>query len=401
MMADQPITTSIDSLVKYLREHGEVDTATLALELGISESTVVDWAGILEKAGMVVVLYKVGKMFVQPKTTSSTELLQIEKTAAQTMKLGIQADIESQQQLLDSVRKKLDEYSATVKNIDSIFNDKLKGPKKELAKIDRLDEEVSKRFTWISTEKKALASAEGDLRKEIDQMQAYAASIKDYSLDTSGIRAMLDDAGHKVQDFKRQTAELNEEFEKVVATHRAAMRALQADTFAKLNSARDAIGTEERRISGYERDIGDYKRKASVESRQISRKGQSLLDEMSRISAEANAICDGSLARITEIRQKLKSAKADLGAIATFNDRLNQVSREVADLSVQVGEVDKLLAGSLQELKEKNAREKGAGEKRKVKADHTAQKIRGIRDVTHQLNKKQKDIKKDIEHLSK
>src|SRR5208337_1649342 len=61
---DQRITTSIDDLVKYLKEHGETESSELANTLGVDTGIVEAWSDALEKAKIVRITYKVGKMYV-------------------------------------------------------------------------------------------------------------------------------------------------------------------------------------------------------------------------------------------------------------------------------------------------------------------------------------------------
>lgn len=62
----QNVTTSIDDLVKYINEHGETDSFSLSQALGVSEAIIEVWAGALEKAKLMRVLYKRGKMYLAP-----------------------------------------------------------------------------------------------------------------------------------------------------------------------------------------------------------------------------------------------------------------------------------------------------------------------------------------------
>jgi hypothetical protein len=63
-MADQNINTSIDDLVRYLKEHGETESSELARMLNAQESMIEMWAGVLEKAKVTKITYKGGKMYV-------------------------------------------------------------------------------------------------------------------------------------------------------------------------------------------------------------------------------------------------------------------------------------------------------------------------------------------------
>jgi hypothetical protein len=63
---DQSVTTSIDDLVKYLNEHGETESSELANTLGVGEGLIEAWANALEKAKIVKITYKSGRMYLAP-----------------------------------------------------------------------------------------------------------------------------------------------------------------------------------------------------------------------------------------------------------------------------------------------------------------------------------------------
>ena len=65
-MADKSIETSVDRLVAYLKKNGETEVSFLSANLGIGEDTMTDLVKILEKANIVKITYKLGKMYVTP-----------------------------------------------------------------------------------------------------------------------------------------------------------------------------------------------------------------------------------------------------------------------------------------------------------------------------------------------
>ena len=63
-MDPHSITTCIDDLIKYLNEHGETDSKSLASALNVSEEMVNAWVYVLEEAHAVKIDYKLDKMFI-------------------------------------------------------------------------------------------------------------------------------------------------------------------------------------------------------------------------------------------------------------------------------------------------------------------------------------------------
>lgn len=65
-MGSPVVSTTIDKLVNYLKDHGETDSDSLLRALNINESTLSVWADALEAAHVVKIDYKFGKMFMAP-----------------------------------------------------------------------------------------------------------------------------------------------------------------------------------------------------------------------------------------------------------------------------------------------------------------------------------------------
>jgi DeoR/GlpR family transcriptional regulator of sugar metabolism len=77
-MDPHSITTCIDDLIKYLNEHGETDSRTLANALKVSEEMINAWVDVLEEAHAVKIDYKLDKMFI----STATEIKEEDKVAS-------------------------------------------------------------------------------------------------------------------------------------------------------------------------------------------------------------------------------------------------------------------------------------------------------------------------------
>ena len=106
-MAKQEVTTQIDELVSYLKAHGETSITDLSKALVVGESTLNDWASILEKAGMVKVVYKAGRMFLSPVEATTSESGENVSRIIQAEKEDIQSEVNSQQALLNQITSRI------------------------------------------------------------------------------------------------------------------------------------------------------------------------------------------------------------------------------------------------------------------------------------------------------
>ena len=66
------ITTGVDALVRLVKEKEKIELAIAAKTLGIPQSTIEDWAHILEEEGIISIDYSLTKIYlswVVPKKT--------------------------------------------------------------------------------------------------------------------------------------------------------------------------------------------------------------------------------------------------------------------------------------------------------------------------------------------
>jgi hypothetical protein len=140
-MVDQSVTTTIDDLVKYLKEHGETESSKLASELKVSEGIIEIWADALEKAGITKISYKVGKMFVAPVTSLAGGIEEVKKTVE--LKRGIaEAEIEAQVKLVNDVTAKIEEFKRYQSSAEEAYKNRAGEIKTALDSINRLDSQL-------------------------------------------------------------------------------------------------------------------------------------------------------------------------------------------------------------------------------------------------------------------
>src|SRR5271157_3411176 len=106
-MEDRPITTCIDDLVKYLNEHGESDANALANALNVSESIISTWADVLEKARIVKINYKLGKMFISPMAMTK-EGVEVARKTVEVKKGVAETELVAQINMINQINTRLD-----------------------------------------------------------------------------------------------------------------------------------------------------------------------------------------------------------------------------------------------------------------------------------------------------
>lgn len=405
MADDQPITTSIDSLVKYLEEHGETDTSTLVKVLSVNEGTVVDWADILEKAGMVKITYRVGKMFLSPTVQpSGRQQAEVAKTITDVKKASVRTEIEIQQTLLNEIRSKLAMYAKTVSDADTVFREEGKTARPTLEKIGNLESEVNRLYNSLNAKKEGVNKLVEDLQKELTEMDKQTEQIKGYTFDSGNVKQMLEDVSKRVSAFNANIDDLNKAFEKIVDEHRRSIREMQASTISEINALREAVASENRKVADYERLTANFKRKADSTHKKLSMTRSSLLDEANRARDETLRLYNGAMSQMKSINQSIKSMKDSWGSLSAFNDKLTEVSKEVTDLAAQVDTANKSLSVMFQELSKLDQKGKGTQkeeEERSKKTMDIGEKAKKHRGITNSIVKKEGELKKKLGGLGK
>ncbi len=351
-MADQPaVTTSIDSLVKYLKEHGETDTTMLSRVLSVNEGTIVDWADILEKAGMVKIAYKVGRMYLSPTEGKMGEKTQVEKAVGEVKKEIVENEVRSQESVMKEIRAKLDVYSKTVKNAEALFKEKGGEASATLRKITLLEREASKYYDRIDSKRESVAKMVEGLDKEMGALETEAEKIRQFNLDTSGAKASLSDIANKMASFNSSLSQMDDEFEKMVADRKARLKAMEDGIREELGVLRDTTAAERKRIAEYDRALEGYREIAGAQERKAKRLRTQMLDEAVRTKAEVLGAYSAASSQFNALNQSIKTMKESWGLLAVFDGKLTSAREGIAALSKQLDALEKELSGTEEEMK--------------------------------------------------
>lgn len=393
-MADQPITTSIDSLVKYLKEHGETDTTTLSRLLNVNEGTIVDWSDILEKAGMVKIAYKVGKMFLSPMGGAAAAQPQVEKAVVDIKKGTIENEILSQDEMLNNIRAKIEAYSRTVKNAESVFMEQSGKAKKALDKINIMEREANKYYNSINTKHDGVVKTIDMLDKEMASLETEADQIRQFNLDTSGARGVLEDISNKISVFNSNLKQMDSEFNRMVTEQKNQLKAIEASVKVEINVLKDAADAESKRIAEYDAALKEYKKKSEAQAIEMRKARTQILDEAIKTRDEVLGIYSAASAQFNSLNGSLNGMKDSWGLLAVFNDKLETIKHDIEECTKELDVLQKQLNEASTDLKNPKAR------KSRSITDLDAD-VRNMRTKTNELNKKGEKITKDLQDLSK
>jgi len=135
---DIPISTGVDGLVKLVRDRGRIELREAAIELGISQGVIEEWAKVLEKEGIVKIDYMLTKVYL---TIPSAEKNEAEKKAREIaeMQVTMSREVESQVKRLERVGRELDEMRDDFVGISKVFEDKMAAIRQKVRELDALE----------------------------------------------------------------------------------------------------------------------------------------------------------------------------------------------------------------------------------------------------------------------
>ncbi len=204
-MADQEIKTSIDGLVTYLNQHGETNITTVASALGVGEATIIEWSNILEKANMIKIVHKSGRMFLSPLRGGVVESVAEEDSD----QMHIQAEVASQIAIVNQISARIDQFSRSVSAIDELFKTKYKNVKPFLDKVNAIQNRVEGYEKRMSTKAKQVEELEKTMQSEFDALQKYSSSLSGFSMDTNNARGVSDDIKGRLAAYQGNIQEMS------------------------------------------------------------------------------------------------------------------------------------------------------------------------------------------------
>ncbi len=331
-MADQPITTSIDDLVKYVHEHGETDSSALAVALSVGEAIIEKWADVLEKAQIVKVSYKLGKMFVAPMLVNQEAVESASKTAE--LKRGIvESELAAQVDLVNQINSRLDEFKRYVGEAESAFKSKAGTIKSTIDEIDRLGAEADNAYKKVSSEKEYMDKLGANMDAQLRSLQEKAAAAAAVGAPQDSSKQMADDLKLKLADYENRLKALDASFGATLKQKKQEFAELSDSIRGEQKTMHDMVDQEERAVKEYERALESYRHDSEGMRKQAERERSRIMDDMAKSAEEARKAYDISSRQSAEVRKQLDELKSRFGGYAELSDKLNDIKSNIESIS--------------------------------------------------------------------
>jgi SMC interacting uncharacterized protein involved in chromosome segregation len=167
---DVLLSTGVDGLVKLVRDRGRIELRDAAVELGISQGVLEEWARVLEKEGVLKIDYLFTKVYL---TTPSTEKNEAQKKAKDIsdIQVTLSREVETQVKRLERVGKELDEMRDEFIEISKVFEDKMAATRRRVKELDALEKQYGEMcFRCRSSNDKFISDIEA-LKKGVDETE--------------------------------------------------------------------------------------------------------------------------------------------------------------------------------------------------------------------------------------
>ena len=171
------ITTGVDALVRIVKQKQRIEMSEASAALDIPESTIEEWAGILEEQGILKIEYRLTKVFlawIQPTRAEVTEA----KESIYRKKSLLREDI-------NKVRQSVAEQIGSVSEMEKSFVDMYSKISPELAALEKKLEKVhsSKELSSGKLEQElmridSISSRFGEMKNEIEKAHAEISAIE-------------------------------------------------------------------------------------------------------------------------------------------------------------------------------------------------------------------------------
>jgi chromosome segregation ATPase len=399
-MAEDVTKTSIDTLVEYLKEHGETDTSTLAKTLGVSETLIEEWSNILERSNIVKINYKAGKMYVAPLAVTKGGFEEAQHSI-EIEKENIINEATAQLDEINKLNEKIENLSKVISSGNEILKKKMGPLKEELDELYKISNIAEKRYNEVKERKKEVDTIAERLNKELDGLRERASSIERFSIDTANAKKLIQDIQNKIELMQKTLEEEIENRKKAFEMLEKNEKAIVESIKNEINAIREMIIASEREINEAQRLEMQYKKDAITLRRKLDETGKKAIADISKDKEEIEKYYNFLDKKYTELKLKIEDVKKSIGDITTINETLKEAQNSIENINKRKEPLQKELNEIIQEAKSIDALAREDIITGTKKVNELKDKTSKSRSKLGEINKMVSDTDENIEDLMK
>ncbi|MDE1870189.1 MAG: hypothetical protein KGH71_04375 [Candidatus Micrarchaeota archaeon] len=331
MAEGQITTTGIDALVEYLNAHGETEESRLAAELQVNEKVIEDWASVLEKANVVKISYKVGKMFIAPLSLGNVDV-KTYKSSLDARKQSAETELVAEMNVIQEMERRISNISKVVQAADDAFKKDGGQLKKDLDELDRIQKESERHYNGIKLEKERIDKISETLNTEMMALEEIAAKIKGFNAGEGDVKGVIDDVKQKMKRYDELTKEFIKGYDQMVRQKRDEIVKIHDETRNEMRSLQEALERQMRQLGENDR-LGKYAKHESEKLKsEAERDRTAILNNLDKARQGVNSALPLAEKKILDINSKITELRKNFGELTNLNDSLNGVRDQVAKI---------------------------------------------------------------------
>lgn len=308
-MEDLLISTGVDSLIRLVKEKNRVELLMAAKLLNLPQTTVEDWAHVLEEEGIIKIDYQLTKIYLL-WVVPTTEQMEKSRESFRRRKTSTEEELSKLDGIQEKGRGELKQYSEAIEQISKKFEE-------DFAKVESLSAQLEAlkgrkaQVSRASMEKvDSLDSKLGEIESSVRDLEAQLGKTGK-GFDRSEIESKL----KNVEGAKKHIKSLGKDFSKLVSkVDRLREKAPKGDV--ELGNIK----------SGFDSLKGEFRR--------LNEESEYINSMISEFKANADTITEA----LSHIRELSKSAESTRDRLKEEYDSIEKLKAELPELEKQIVE---------------------------------------------------------------
>ncbi|MEM3781447.1 MAG: hypothetical protein QXT43_00590 [Candidatus Micrarchaeaceae archaeon] len=345
--AGQPVTTSIDDLVKYLGEHGETDSIKLSRDLNVTEPIIETWANVLEKSNIVHISYKVGRMYVSKAAATPEEETAIKNRVAQ--KQGILEDeLAVQARLISDITEQIDQFKKYMGEVDRVYRERAGEIKKVMDTINAYNDELNKLQGNIGAGVEYISKLRSELDSGLSQLGEKSAALDSIAKGSGAAEAqrLVDDMNAKMSLARQELSDMRGMLEKQLDSQRKRFLELEEEIRRESRALESLIGQMKKEILDYNASLSNYSKEAESIRSKVNSGSKRLVDEAAKTEQQAMSIYGAAQKQANALASLLLDIKNKFPEVSKLSDTLSDINKSIASAEAEKNQ----LASEIQQL---------------------------------------------------
>lgn len=174
---DVLISTGVDGLVKLVQDRGRIELRDAAIELGISQGVLEEWARVLEKEGVIKIEYLFTKVYLALPGAEKSEAQKKAKDISD-IQVTLSREVETQAKRLERVGKELDDMSDEFMELSRVFEDKMSAARHRVKELDALEKQYEEMCFRCRSSNEKFVSDIDILRKGVEESEKKLETLQ-------------------------------------------------------------------------------------------------------------------------------------------------------------------------------------------------------------------------------